>query len=149
MSTYIIRKNSFEEIIQETTVKNLYFIPSGPIPPNPSELLSTNNFKIFIEKAKQNFDFILFDNAPAFIVTDPIIVGNFSDVNLFVIRQNYTQKESLKMINDLKKQGTLNNLFIVLNDIKGSGSNYKIYGKGYSNYQKQSQKVLRDTASTS
>ncbi len=137
LSNFLIRKNTFEEVICETATKNLFFVPSGPIPPNPSELLGTDKFKAFVKTARERYDYIIFDNAPAFIVTDSIIVGNLSDINLFVMRQGVTYKENLKMINQLKIQKKIENIYLIFNEVKSDNSGYqKIYGQGYGNFNK-------------
>jgi tyrosine-protein kinase Etk/Wzc len=137
LTNFIIKKSSFDEIIEETQIKNLFFVSSGPIPPNPAELLGTEMFIDFLSRAKEQFDYIVLDNAPAFMVTDPIIVGNLSDINLYVVRQGYTKKDNLKVINEFDSKKTLKKLYLVLNDVKGNASGYnKMYSKGYGHFNR-------------
>ena len=135
LSTYLSNQNRFEDIIETTAVKNLSYITSGPVPPNPAELLENGNFERFMEEAKSRFDYIILDSAPISLVTDGIIVGRHADINLFVIRFRYSSKEQIKIINELEINKTLPNLSLVLNDaIKenfGNGNYYSNRNKGY------------------
>ncbi len=132
LSNYLIGRSKIEDIVINTKVKNLNLIPSGPIPPNPAELLGNGNFEKLIGKVKEHFDFIVIDDAPASMVTDPVLVGKSADVNLFVTRAEVTKRDQIRMINQFQILGTMNNLVIVLNDIQnGRSGYYNYYGKGY------------------
>jgi tyrosine-protein kinase Etk/Wzc len=129
MSTYLSGNCNFEEIIKETQINNLFYVPSGPIPPNPAELIETENMKIFIERAKKEFDYIIIDTPPVAIVTDTLLLAPYVDINLFIVRQRYTSRNTLEMIEQLHKQGDLKNMAIIMNDISLSG--YYGYGMRY------------------
>jgi tyrosine-protein kinase Etk/Wzc len=129
MSTYLSGSCSYEEIIRETKINNLYYVPSGPIPPNPAELIETDEMKLFMERAKKEYDFIIIDTPPVAIVTDSLLLAQYVDVNLFIIRQRYTSRNTLEMIEQLNLQGELKNMAIVINDISLSG--YYGYGMRY------------------
>jgi tyrosine-protein kinase Etk/Wzc len=135
LSTYLSNQDRFEDIIEPTPVTNLSYISSGPVPPNPAELLENGNFEHLMEEAKSRFDYIILDSPPVSLVTDGIITGRHADVNLFVLRLRYSNKEQIKLINELGSKKTLPNLALVLNDaIKEdfvSGSYYKYRNKGY------------------
>jgi len=135
LSTYLSSQDRFEDIIENTPVNNLSYIPSGPIPPNPAELLENGNFEHFMEEAKARFDYIILDSPPVSLVTDGIITGRHADVNLFVVRFRYSSKEQIKVINELELKKTLPNVALVLNDaVKenfGYGSYYNNRNKGY------------------
>lgn len=135
LSTYLCNQDNFEDLIEKTPINNLSYISSGPIPPNPAELLEGANFKHFIEEAKSKFDYIILDSPPVSLVTDGIITGQFADVNLFVIRFRYSTKEQIKFINEYEMNKTLPNPALVLNDaVKenfGNGNYYDKRNKGY------------------
>jgi capsular exopolysaccharide synthesis family protein len=135
LSTYLCNQDSFEDIIETTPVNNLSYISSGPVPPNPAELLENGSFECFMKEAKSRFDYIILDSPPVSLVTDGIITGRYADINLFVIRFQFSSKEQIKFINEHDMNKTLPNLALVLNDaIKenfGSGSYYNNKNKGY------------------
>jgi Mrp family chromosome partitioning ATPase len=106
---------------------------SGPLPPNPAELLESDRFTQLLEECKKYYDFVLIDNAPVPVVTDGIIVGRVSDLNLFVFRLNYTRKENIRYINQIALNGDLKNIYLILNAVKAKKFGYyRIYGQsGY------------------
>jgi len=128
LSTYLIGNHSFKEIIQSTEITNLSFVNSGPVPPNPSELLGTEEFAKFIEEAKKDFDYIIMDNAPVTLVTDGLLTGKHADANLFILRQGFSNKSQIKFINQLAEKESISQVGIILNDTV-----YKGYGYGYGN----------------
>lgn len=130
LSTYLSNQDRFEEVIEDTPIDNLSYVPSGPIPPNPAELLENGYFERFMEEAKARFDYIILDNPPVALVTDGIIAGRHADLNLFVIRFRYSSREQIKLINELDNTKTLPRPALVLNDaIKENfaGGNYYNY----------------------
>lgn len=136
ISTYLIGKSSIEEVVKPTATPNLFFAPSGPIPPNPSELLGSPKMDEFMKWARANFDYIVVDTPPIAIVTDALLIARFADANLFVIRFGYSSKEVLKLVEDVYNHTEVRNLAIVVNDFQprrgyGYGYTYK-YSYGYS-----------------
>jgi tyrosine-protein kinase Etk/Wzc len=129
MSTYLSGNCEYEDIIQTTRVNNLFYSPSGPIPPNPAELIETDQMKKFIERAKKEFDYIIIDTPPVAIVTDALLLADYVDVNLFIVRQRYTSRSTLDLIDQLDNHGELKNMAIIINDISLSG--YYGYGMRY------------------
>ncbi|HHU33645.1 MAG TPA: polysaccharide biosynthesis tyrosine autokinase [Bacteroidetes bacterium] len=137
MSTFLSNNSEYEEIIQKTEVENLYFVPAGAIPPNPSELIEGERMKEFIERAKKEFDYIIFDTPPVGVVTDTLLIAPYVDVNLFIVRQRYSSRNTLDLIEYFRSSGQMKNMAIVLNDIKlrgyyGYGMRYGGYAVGYS-----------------
>jgi capsular exopolysaccharide synthesis family protein len=138
ISTYLIGKNTREEIIQNIEVNNLDIAVSGPVPPNPAELIETEEMKIFFEEAQKKYDYIIIDTPPLAIVADSLFISRYADTNLFVIRQKYSSKNVLELANDLVEKGKVKQLNVVVNDIEiggryGYGYNYGYsYGYGYS-----------------
>lgn len=133
LSTYLIGKATEEEIIVSSIHENLYFVPSGIIPPNPAELLQTQKLKDFIFYLEEHFDIVIFDTPPLGLVSETIDLMRLFDLNLYVVRQNYTLKDHLVMINDLFNNKQVNNVYGVFNGIADSGYYYEGYNYGYGN----------------
>lgn len=107
---------------------------SGAIPPNAPELLSSLAFEEFINTVKKEFEYIIVDCAPTLLVTDTLLISEYADSTLFVVRAEFTDKRLFEFIKGLNKNHRLNNMAIVINDVKIdklSGYNYG-YGYGYS-----------------
>lgn len=130
LSTYLSGLSTFEEAVQITSIDNLHMISGGPVPPNPSELLLTDQFDKFIQRCLQDYDFIIIDTPPLALVTDAFVISKYADHTVFVLRQNYTPKQFIKSIDEYHKSGKLKSMSILLNDIYKSGLGYG-YGQGY------------------
>jgi tyrosine-protein kinase Etk/Wzc len=151
-TNYVVsEKDDIEQLIKPVpSTENLYLISSGPIPPNPSEILLSEKLGNLIAQLKfeKRFDFIIIDSAPVGLVADGLIIESFVDVNLYVIRQNYTLISSLKNINQLVDTQKLKHTYLVINDIKVSRSGYygygygQNYGYGYGNYGQETKKTF-------
>jgi len=137
LSNYFLNEKGFEEIIATTFIPNLHFIQAGPIPKNPSELLDNAKFKDLIDKARQMFDFIIIDNAPILLVPDSILVNNFSDINLFILRLNHSHKDQIKQIGKIVDLYKIKHTAIVINETQDRGYGYgkKYWKKGYGEYK--------------
>ena len=133
LSTYLIGKVDAESIIIPTSHQNLFFVPSGVIPPNPAELLQTNRLKEFLDYLESKFDIVVFDTPPMGLVSETIDLMRLFDINLYVVRQNYTNKDHLVMINDLFNNKQVKNVYGVFNGIINSGYHYEGYNYGYGN----------------
>nr|WP_319569952.1 polysaccharide biosynthesis tyrosine autokinase [uncultured Draconibacterium sp.] len=138
LSNYLASQYSSKEIIQQTEIDNLSLIASGPIPPNPAELIERPAFSQLLEELKAQFDYIIIDNAPVSRVTDGLLTSRHCNLNIFILRYGVSKKNQLKFINDIAKQGEMNNPALIINDIKlnhfsyGYGHSYQYaYGKGY------------------
>ena len=131
LSTYLIGKIAETEIVKPTSFENLFLIPAGPIPPNPSELISNGRISELLAYLDETFDYIIIDTAPVNPVTDAYILSPVADVTLFVIRHDYTPKMFLQKLEQQHKISTLKNPAIVYNGIRGKGVNKYGYGYGY------------------
>lgn len=119
------RQNSYEDVVQNSTVDNLYFVTRGKSPVNPSELLSTNQFKAFLDQASANFDHILIDTPPALAVTDGIIIAQYAGVNLLIARHAKTQIKELEITVNRFEQANVKVNGVILNDVqKGAAGSY-------------------------
>jgi capsular exopolysaccharide synthesis family protein len=130
LSTYLSGLNQFSEVVQRTEIENLFLISGGPVPPNPSELLLTDRFDVFIKTALEEFDFVIIDTPPLALVTDAFVISKFVNHTVFVLRQNYSPKEFVRSIDEFYRSGKLKNMSIMLNDIYKSGLGYG-YGQSY------------------
>ena len=135
VAQYFSGETPIESIIYPTQADYLYAIPSGQtLPPNPSELLMGERMAQLIEYLKANFTYIVLDTPPVGLVTDAFVLAKYSDINIFVMRQNVTQIDFIDYIDEIYQNKKLNNLCILLNDVRGSygyGSGYYSYGYGY------------------
>ena len=142
ITNYLIEEATIEDIVQNTQLPFLDIITSGPVPPNPSELLMGDRMDELIETLKQTYDYIILDTPPIGLVADSFSLLKYADASLYIVRQNYTQQGMFSLINDKYKKGEIKNLSIVLNFFKdktargyGYGSNYGYgygaYGNGY------------------
>lgn len=137
LSTYLIGYDTIEQSILPTKIKNLSLMPSGPIPPNPAEMLGKPEMKMLIEKVRESFDYIILDNAPVSLVTDGIIMSQLSDLNVFILRYGVSHKHQLGMINHYAEKQMISHLAIVVNGIKSNAfgysfskyARYEIYNK--------------------
>jgi len=127
LSSYLIGLTSYEKIIFKTRIPNLSIIPAGPIPPNPAELLDRNQYKKLITQARKDFDYVIVCNAPVSLITDGIITGKQTDLNIFVLRYKFSKRNELKFINNLVSQGQFSNVALLINDVKKEYYDYDYY----------------------
>ncbi|PKQ66957.1 hypothetical protein BZG01_09145 [Labilibaculum manganireducens] len=128
MSSYLKGEDAFDDIIFQTKFENLSFIPAGPVPLNPAELLANGKFKGFMEKARIHYNYIILDSAPVSVVTDGLLSGKYADLNLFVLRHHFSRKEHVNYINKLVDKGSVKNVTILLNDFRVNGVDVKDFG---------------------
>jgi capsular exopolysaccharide synthesis family protein len=137
VSTYLSGQSSMDEIIHTTKVTNLDFISSGPVPPNPAELISKPECGRLIAELKHRYDYVIIDTPPIGIVADALLIMKHSDINIFILRQNYSRKENLKVLNEYQRKDALKNVSILFNDAGRSHT----YGYGYYDDEKQKRKL--------
>jgi len=135
ISTMLINKHEVHECIVKTDLQDLHYIPSGPLPPNPSELLLSERFHEIIVKLQDEYDTIILDTPPIGLVTDAVMVMRSTDLKLFVVRADYSRRPYLKIVNRLININKFKNIGVVVNALKGQGGYGYGYGYGYgSNY---------------
>ena len=133
LSTYLIGYDTLEEVILPTPINNLSLVPSGPIPPNPAEILGKPEMKILIDKVRTIYDYIIIDNAPVSLVTDGMIISQLSDLNIFILRYGISHKHQIEMINQYASKKIIGHLAIVVNDIRTNSFGYSF--SKYSRYE--------------
>lgn len=135
---YLIGQKTLDEVVQTTRFNNLDIITSGPIPPNPSELLISQQMEDFMKELKEKYDYIILDTPPVGLVADALDLIDYADATIYMIRQDYSKKAMLNIINDKYKKGEVKNISFVFNDYRqkakyGYGHGYG-YGYGYGSY---------------
>lgn len=135
---YIIGEKTKEEITQPSGFDNLDIITSGPIPPNPSELLINDRVDELFENLKEEYEYIIIDTPPIGLVSDALNILKYVDTTLYIVRQNFTRKGMLSIINEKYKLGEVQNISFVLNFFNQKakyGYSYDYgYGYGYGRY---------------
>lgn len=139
ISNFLVGKAELSElIIKVPDTDQLYVLPCGPIPPNPSELLLDPRVETLFTDLKKQFDVIIIDTAPVGMVSDAMTLGKFADCTLYLVRQGHTHKKQIGMIEEFYKTNKLPRISIIVNDVKVKpgygyyGSGRYGYGYGYS-----------------
>lgn len=132
LSDYLTEQAGLTAVIQPTGIPNLDAITSGPVPPNPGELLGLDQFRDLLDKLRGMYDYIILDTPPTGLVADFLAIAPHSDVNLYVVRMGHSKWEFLKEVENAGANKALKNLYVVVNGVqKGPGN--KKYGY-YSSY---------------
>ena len=132
ITDYLLEKVEPASIIRKTDLHtNLFLIPTGELPTNPSELIMNGKVAELFNYLEAEFDYIVVDTAPVSPVTDAYILSPFCDATLFVIRHSFTPKIFVQRIDANNRINQLNNPAIVFNGIIPRGFGSKNYGYGY------------------
>lgn len=124
------------DLVQPSDVnQNLFILPGGTVPPNPTELLARDGLDKAINELKKNFDYVILDTAPIGMVTDTLLIGRVADLSVYVCRADYTRKAEFTLINELAENNKLPNLSIVINGLDLNRRKYGYY-YGYGKYGK-------------
>ncbi|HTE34384.1 MAG TPA: polysaccharide biosynthesis tyrosine autokinase [Chryseolinea sp.] len=129
ISTILIRKTRWEECIAKTSLENFHYIPSGPHPPNPSELLMNPEFESLLNDLKKDYDYIILDTPPVGLVTDGIMAMKRSDITIYIFRANYSKKDFLFNLQRIININKFSNITTLLNALPNRGD--QGYGYGY------------------
>jgi tyrosine-protein kinase Etk/Wzc len=133
LSTYLIGKVSLENVIFDSGYENLFVIPSGPVPPNPGELASSEKAKNMLSELKKMYDYIIVDTAPIGTVADNYATASIADAFLLVVRHNHSERRLIRnTLSDLSASG-IKPPNLLLNDISSKGTSYRYsYNAKYS-----------------
>ncbi|NCD32018.1 MAG: polysaccharide biosynthesis tyrosine autokinase [Spartobacteria bacterium] len=140
-----------DDVIMQTEVENLYFMPCGPIPPHPVELLEKPEFARLVAHVKERFDFVVFDTPPSHNLVDSMVIGKMIDGIMLVVRSFSTPKQAAKSVADRIHQATnIRLLGVILNNIdepksRGYYGGY-YYGRYYGKYYKYEEDEKADRA---
>lgn len=116
---------------------NLYILTSGPIPPNPAEILGSKKMKDFLNKAKEDYDIILIDTPPIGLVTDSAVLSTICDALIYVVAVGQTEVDVVKHSKDLLDTVNANIIGVVLNKVPVDGRSYYKYYNYYGYYEEE------------
>jgi len=136
MSTLLSARTNLNEVIQHTEYENLDIITSGPVPPNPSELIQGELMERVLEKLKEVYDVIILDTPPIGLVTDARTLMHYADTSIYVLRANHSKKGFLRSIEKLSKED-IRGFGVLLNDARTDSHGYGGYGYGYGYYEEE------------
>ncbi len=113
-----------EDLVNSIGEDNFDVIQSGPIPPNPSELLMNKRFKEIVDYCVKNYEYVLFDTAPLQLVTDTLLISEYADLVLFIVRSNTIERQMLDTVNNLFDQKRFNKIYFLMNETKKKKNYY-------------------------
>lgn len=129
-------KLNIMDLVQQSDVNsNLFILPGGAVPPNPTELLARKGLEEAVEQLKQHFDYIVLDTAPVGMVTDTQLISRVADLTVYVCRADYTRKSEFTLVNELDSTNKLPRISIVINGLDLNKKKYGYY-YGYGKYGK-------------
>jgi capsular exopolysaccharide synthesis family protein len=132
ISNYLIGQGTVAQYVKQTTLQpNLFVMPSGPIPPNPAELLENGKIGEMIEELRKQFDYVVLDTPPVGLVTDAVILGAYVDAAFYIVRHEYTPKANMTLLSNLKRAEKFKSLNVIFNGVDYRNSNEYGYGYGY------------------
>lgn len=127
LSNFLAEGLGFHKAIHPTTIKGLSFVPAGSVP-NTSEYFNVRSLTNFLTQARAEFDYVILDSTPMDIMSDAAVIGKLADVNLIVLRMNFSKQAQLTSVNKLIREGRMKNLAIVINDVVDDSAQEQ-YGK--------------------
>lgn len=131
LSTAIINELPINEVANATSIENLDVITSGPIPPNPSELLASKKMNVFMKMLKEFYDIVIIDSPPVLAVTDSQVLSQYTDSTILVTNVEDNNRDTVSQAKDLMEKADANIIGIVLNNKKMTNkkdSYYYYYG---------------------
>lgn len=129
VSTVLIRKSKWEDCVVKTPLENLHYLPSGPHPPNPAELLLDKEFIDLLTELKTKYDYILLDTPPVGLLTDGVMAMKQADLCIYIFRANYSKRVFIANLQRLISINKFSNMTMILNALPQHSENR--YGYGY------------------
>lgn len=137
-TNFIISEGAdWRTMIQTAGQENMTFdiLASGPLPPNPTELLMLPKMTQLMEELKASYDYIIIDSPPAGMVTDAEIMATYANLTIYLVRHHYTYRQQIRLVEKLYHKQTLPRINIVVNDVEVRKGRYGYgYGYGYGSY---------------
>jgi tyrosine-protein kinase Etk/Wzc len=132
ITNYLTGKMDEMDIVKATMIENLYLVSSGPIPPNPAELLAGDKIRNLIEIYQKSFDYVILDTPPIGLVSDAFLLSPVVDVCFYLVRHEVTHRNQLNRLKELGQQKRFKSLNVLFNGVNYKNS--KEYGYGYGGY---------------
>ena len=132
---HVTAEDLHQEICNSGVHPDLDLLTSGPVPPNPTEMLSRKSLKTVFDLLSEEYDYIILDSAPVGLVSDTLLLAQYANVSCFVCRADYTPKSNLALLNSLAQENRLSNVCVVLNGVDLSKKKYGYY-YGFGRYGK-------------
>lgn len=133
ISTIVIGKNTISECVKHSQIENLDAILSGPLPPNPSEIILSKELQDIIDFGKEHYDYVIIDTPPVGLISDAVLLMKSADVRLFVLNTKFPYKDSLNNAHEIVEMNKFSHFAFILNAVKRRKSKYYYnrYGYGY------------------
>lgn len=131
VTNYLIGEKTLDELILKKDKFNFDILLGGTVPPNPGELIRSEQLKEMFLELRKRYDYIIVDTSPIGLVADAYSLAPMMDVNLFVARSGKTNKSFFRLLNEQLKDDKLKHFYVVLNDVNVESSRYSGYGKNY------------------
>jgi capsular exopolysaccharide synthesis family protein len=134
VTNYLIGEMSLKEVIKKTENEYYDILTTGPIPPNPGEIVRSNKLKEMFEELKKEYEYIIIDTSPIGLVADAYAIMLISDLSLFVTRLNKTRKQNIKKVSEQLREDKVQHVYTIINDVimeRSHYSKYNAYGYGY------------------
>lgn len=138
ISTYVIGKNSIEDILLKSNVENMDVVLAGPLPPNPSEIVVSKKMNELLDYCKERYEYVIIDTPPVGLITDALVLMKQADVTLFVMNTAVAYRHSLNNAHEIVNMNKLGHFGFILNGVKQRRSKYYYnkynYGYKYGSY---------------
>ncbi len=134
LSECLTGKASIDDVLVNDPRTGLDFIPTGPYPPNPADILSSDLFKSFLDDAAKHYDLVIVDSPPVLAVTDPNIIGQHVGMSLLVVQHLKTTEAEIRNVQSMLEQSGITLSGAILNQFDSSASRYGSYGQKYGYY---------------
>jgi capsular exopolysaccharide synthesis family protein len=122
-------ENINDYVVKIDNYDSFFVLPSGVVAPNPADLLMNGKIEKMFDDLKKEYDYIIVDTAPVSVVTDTLLVSQYADIFIYVVRANHIDKRQIKAIDDLHRQKRLPNMSILLNDTRWKKPWYKWFSR--------------------
>ncbi|SHJ58897.1 capsular exopolysaccharide family [Hymenobacter daecheongensis DSM 21074] len=117
LSTYLTGESTLAECVHDSGVPNLQVMCCGPVPPNPTELLETERMENLLAQLRADYDYVLVDTPPVGYVAEFFVLLRYLEANIYVVRQNYTDKGLISQINELHQEQKIKQIYMIINDM--------------------------------
>ena len=144
LSTYLSRNVDINEVIQKLPIANLSLLPCGPIPPNPSEMISSAKMKQLLQSLSETYDHIIIDSPPLLKVTDPVILSTMVDGVILVVHGGKSTRDVVRRTRQELAVAGARIFGVVLNNVDMHNQGDEYYNEAYSDYEQESAGVSGD-----